>query len=211
MKEQAQSMGWAKAQKLQGRSTSQGLIAVMVTKNHGALVEINCETDFVARNKTFHGLAETVVTAALKHTGSLSNVDRVTKTILDGELLKNMMAIDGKTLGDHAALTIGTLGENITIKRGLFMAVHPSIQLIGCTHPAPVNPLPVSFGRYGALLALQSQSENKQLGMQLCQHIIGKILIIFCSSRIQKSICFLIFNLSKYSRYESNENWKLRK
>lgn len=173
LKEQAQSMGWAKAQKLQGRSTSQGLIAVMVENNYGALVEINCETDFVARNKTFQGLAEIVVATALKYAGTLSNVNRINKTLLDGELLKNLSAIDGKTIADHAALTIGSLGENISVKRGLCMTVDPSIQLVGCTHPAPVNPLPASFGRYGALLAFQCQSENQQLGLQLCQHIIG--------------------------------------
>ncbi|KAF7996489.1 hypothetical protein HCN44_002121 [Aphidius gifuensis] len=173
LKEQAQSMGWAKAQKLQGRSTSQGLIAVMVENNYGALVEINCETDFVARNKTFQGLAEIVVATTLKYAGSLKNVDRINKTFLDAELLKNLSTIDGKTIADHAALTIGTLGENISVKRGLCMTVDPSIQLVGCTHPAPVNPLPASFGRYGALLAFQCQSENQQLGLQLCQHIIG--------------------------------------
>lgn len=173
LKEQAQSMGWAKAQKLQGRSTSQGLIAVMVENNYGALVEINCETDFVARNKTFQGLAEIVVATALKYAGTLSSVNRINKTLLDGELLKNLSAIDGKTIADHAALTIGSLGENISVKRGLCMTVDPSIQLVGCTHPAPVNPLPASFGRYGALLAFQCQSENQQLGLQLCQHIIG--------------------------------------
>ncbi|XP_015126015.1 elongation factor Ts, mitochondrial [Diachasma alloeum] len=173
LREQAQAMGWSKAQKLQGRSTKQGLVAVMVDKNHGALVEINCETDFVARNKTFHGLAEIIVSAVLKFTGEQQAVDQVHRTLLDAEALKNLPAVDGKTVADHAALTIGTIGENIAVKRALCMSVDPSIQLVGCTHPASVNPIPASFGRYGALLAFKSPSENKTLGMQLCQHIIG--------------------------------------
>lgn len=168
-------MGWSKAQKLQGRSTKQGLVAVMVDKNHGALVEINCETDFVARNKTFHGLAETIVGAVLKFTGDQQAVDQVHKTLLDAEALKSLIAADGKSVADHAALTIGSIGENIAVKRALCMTVDPSIQLFGCTHPAPVNPIPASFGRYGSLLAFKSPAENQVLGMQLCQHIIGEL------------------------------------
>lgn len=147
----------------------------MVNNNHGALVEINCETDFVARNKSFHGLAETVVSAVIKYTGELSNRDQVTKTFLDSELLKNMPAIDGKSIADHIALTIGNVGENISVKRALCMSIQDeNIELLGCTHPAPVNPIPASFGKYGALLAFKCQPTNKSLGMQLCQHIIGK-------------------------------------
>ncbi|XP_057330397.1 elongation factor Ts, mitochondrial isoform X1 [Microplitis mediator] len=173
LKQQAQALGWSKAEKLKGRSTSQGLVAVMVNNNHGALVEINCETDFVARNKTFHGLAETVVTAIVKYSSDLTVTDDVNKIILDAEMLKGISTGDGKNLADHVALTIGSIGENIFIKRALCMNVNKDLQLVGCTHPTPVNSLPVSFGKYGALLAFKSSPTNKLLGIQLCQHIIG--------------------------------------
>lgn len=56
-------MGWSKATKLEGRQTSQGLIAVSVKGNTGVMVELNCETDFVARNKNFQEMAEKAANA----------------------------------------------------------------------------------------------------------------------------------------------------
>lgn len=56
-------MGWSKATKLEGRQTSQGLIAVSVKGNTGIMVELNCETDFVARNKNFQDMAEKAANA----------------------------------------------------------------------------------------------------------------------------------------------------
>lgn len=68
MQEQAKALGWAKASKLAGRKTSQGLIAVAVEGKHAAVVEFNCETDFVARNKQFQGMAEIISSACLSYT-----------------------------------------------------------------------------------------------------------------------------------------------
>merc|ERR1719433_2201580 len=64
--EQAQALGLAKASKLQGRNTSQGLLGLRVNGGSAALVELNCETDFVARNQKFLGLLEEVCAACLK-------------------------------------------------------------------------------------------------------------------------------------------------
>jgi translation elongation factor EF-Ts len=64
--EQAQALGWAKATKLEGRPTAQGLVGVAVNKNIATIVEVNCETDFVARNKTFQTLVDSVANACLK-------------------------------------------------------------------------------------------------------------------------------------------------
>ncbi|XP_043287705.1 elongation factor Ts, mitochondrial isoform X4 [Venturia canescens] len=172
LKEQAQALGWSKAEKLQGRTTAQGLVAVMVEKNHGAVVEINCETDFVARNKQFIGLAETVIAAVLKKTMEIPGDQVINKSFLDSETVKMLPALDGKTLADHSALTIGSVAENIGIRRALCIKVHPDVKLAGCTHPAPANPLSMSFGKYGAILAYKSAKDDL-LGTQLCQHIIG--------------------------------------
>lgn len=63
LREQAQALGWSKATKLEGRQTTQGLVGVAFSKQIAAMVEVNCETDFVARNGTFqetvHDVAET--------------------------------------------------------------------------------------------------------------------------------------------------------
>lgn len=179
LKEQAQQQGWVQAAKLQGRNTTQGLIAVTVDGSHAAVAEINCETDFVARNKKFHNLAETVVTAILNHTKSQEVQTEVQRTIFHTDSLKSLAAPDGKSLADHSALTIGNLGENITLRRALAISVSlPNVTLFGCTHPAPMNPIPVSFGKYGALVAIKCKHSDHMLGTQLCQHIIGKSYLL---------------------------------
>lgn len=67
LKQQAQTLGWSKATKLEGRSTKQGLVGVLVRNNIGAMVEVNCETDFVARNEHFQKFVEKVSIAVTKH------------------------------------------------------------------------------------------------------------------------------------------------
>ncbi|XP_076291866.1 elongation factor Ts, mitochondrial [Lasioglossum baleicum] len=173
LKEQAQTQGWSQAVKLQSRATTQGLIAVVTNNNYGALVEINCETDFVARNKKFLELAEITLSTVLKHGMTIESPLPVSKTVLFTDCINSLPVGDGKNLGDHSALTIGSVGENINIRRALCINVQPDVHLYGCTHPTPINPVPTSFGRYGALVALKSKQKCATLGLQLCQHIIG--------------------------------------
>lgn len=59
LNDQAQAMGWSKAEKLEGRKTQQGLVGVLVRENCGVMLEVNCETDFVARNRTFQDFLST--------------------------------------------------------------------------------------------------------------------------------------------------------
>lgn len=81
LKEQAQALGWSKATKLEGRITKQGLVGVMVQKNIGAMVEVNCETDFVARNKTFQQFVESVSIACIQHASKMPTNDILSKVI----------------------------------------------------------------------------------------------------------------------------------
>jgi elongation factor Ts len=72
LQEQAQALGWAKATKLEGRPTAQGLIGIAVEPGRSAtIVEVNCETDFVARNKTFRSLVEQVTASCLQYSSAL--------------------------------------------------------------------------------------------------------------------------------------------
>lgn len=79
LKQQAQTMGWAKAQKLEGRNTKQGLIGVLIQNNIAAMVEVNCETDFVARNKQFQEFVDTVLKACLNHVSSMQTNNGLSK------------------------------------------------------------------------------------------------------------------------------------
>lgn len=67
LKEEAQRLGWAKANKLAHRTTVQGVIALAVDsqKEIATMVEVNCETDFVARNKCFQSAVEVVTSSCL--------------------------------------------------------------------------------------------------------------------------------------------------
>lgn len=72
-------MGWAKAQKLEGRNTKQGLVGVLVQNNIAAMVEVNCETDFVARNKAFQQFIDVVLKACVNHVSSMPKDDALSK------------------------------------------------------------------------------------------------------------------------------------
>lgn len=72
-------MGWSKATKLEGRSTKQGLVGVLVNRNIGAMVEVNCETDFVARNENFQEFVQTVTKACAKHVAEMPTNDTLSK------------------------------------------------------------------------------------------------------------------------------------
>lgn len=83
LKEQAQALGWSKATKLEGRQTRQGLVAVALEGNNAILVELNCETDFVARNNTFKTMAETAARACLAFAvNQLKKNEQITKVIV---------------------------------------------------------------------------------------------------------------------------------
>lgn len=69
MKEEAQRLGFAKANKLMNRPTVQGVIALAFDKQKeiATIVEVNCETDFVARNKCFHSIVDVITSSCLDH------------------------------------------------------------------------------------------------------------------------------------------------
>ncbi|XP_073942124.1 elongation factor Ts, mitochondrial isoform X4 [Choristoneura fumiferana] len=174
LNEQAQAMGWAKATKLAGRSALQGLVAVKFDKNHGALVELNCETDFVAKNDKFHKMMEDAAVACFKlaHT-NMQSKGPVTKMELDSEQLGNLSA-DGKKLSEVLALFIGSVGENAVLRRAeCWKANSSDVRIAGYAHPAPAAPGDYCAGKYGALLAYRQPAGADDVGRQLCQHIVG--------------------------------------
>lgn len=175
LNEQAQAMGWAKATKLAGRTALQGLIAVKFDKSHGALVELNCETDFVAKNDKFHKMIEDAAGACFKfaHT-TLQAKGPITKMELDSEQLGNLSADGGKKLSEILALFIGSVGENAVLRRAeCWKANSSDVKISGYTHPAPPVPGEYSSGKYGALIAYKQPKDIEDIGRQLCQHIVG--------------------------------------
>lgn len=180
MKEQAQALGWAKATKLEGRETAQGLVGVIMNraKNIGAMVEVNCETDFVARNEKFQDFVTLASRACLKYVTDLPEGDLISRTEFQTESLKNLMSSNNKKLADEMALMIGSVGENAQLKRAVCFKVPSSIQLIGMSYPSPTNNIliddEVQSGTIGAIIGIRSPTEiTDELKKNLCLQVIG--------------------------------------
>ncbi|XP_058450440.1 elongation factor Ts, mitochondrial isoform X1 [Malaya genurostris] len=178
LKEQAQAMGWSKATKLEGRNTTQGLVGVLIRNNIGAMVEINCETDFVARNQSFQKFVQTASTACVKYMEQVEGDANLTKVGLNGEALKQIVMDDGKSLGDHLALMIGTVGENASLNRAICYKAPEAIKLTGYVHPASIEETTLDipqYGKYGSILAFKNTSpdSNGEVAKKICQHVVG--------------------------------------
>ncbi|XP_059615853.1 elongation factor Ts, mitochondrial [Phlebotomus argentipes] len=178
LNDQAQAMGWSKAEKLEGRKTQQGLIGVLVRENCGIMLEVNCETDFVARNKTFQEfLAASSSTCWQYIRENVKNASDVSQKNLSTEDLKSLLATDGKTLNDHLAVLIGTIGENATLRRGIgFKSEDSDIFLSGYAHPSQISEEEgFGFGKFGAVVAFRRSDTPRDAALErrICQHIVG--------------------------------------
>lgn len=178
LKEQALALGWAKATKLEGRETAQGLIGVILQKNIGAMIEVNCETDFVARNEKFQQFVELASRSCLKYVSDLPGSDHISRTEFQTESLKNLMSNNSKKLSDEMALMIGHVGENASLKRAVCFKVPESVQLIGMSYPSPTNNIlkdnEVQCGNIATILGVRSPAEiTDEFKKNLCLQIIG--------------------------------------
>jgi elongation factor Ts len=148
--------GLAAAAKKAGRLASEGLIGLKVEGPRGVVVEVNSETDFVARNQDFQQLVRTIADLALT-TGDL---DR---------LLQATVPSSGRTVADEIAQTIAVIGENMSLRR--VAAVEVGEGVVGSYVHAALAP---GLGKIGVLVGLQSAGDPDQvgaLGKQLAMHI----------------------------------------
>lgn len=175
--EQAQKEGWSKANKLEGRKAKEGLIGLFVRDKAAVLVEVNCETDFVARNEKFQQLVKDVAFATMAH--HLNNTQSqkgYVKSSLAGDELSKLSVGEEASLADQAALTIGCLGENMSLKRAVTVGVPAGWHIGKYVHGGVTGQTEVAMGRYGALVVFQGGKEGEQetLGRKLGQHIVGE-------------------------------------
>src|SRR5579862_6578742 len=147
--------GLSKAAKKAGRVAAEGLIGVAVTANKGVVVELNSETDFVARNDLFQGLVKMIADIALT-AGT------------DVETLKHAKA-GSITVAEALADTIAKVGENMTLRRAAALSVEKGA-VASYIHGAVSDGL----GRIGVLVALESTGdadELKRFGRMLAMHV----------------------------------------
>src|SRR5437868_10742093 len=105
--------GLAKAAKKAGRIAAEGLIGLALTANKGALVEVNSETDFVARNDLFQGLVRMIADVALT---AGTDVEEIKKA-----------KIGNMTVADAIAESIAKIGENISLRRAASLEVEQGV------------------------------------------------------------------------------------
>ncbi|BCI66540.1 translation elongation factor Ts [Acetobacter aceti] len=148
--------GLAAAAKKSGRVTAEGLIGVVSEGKRAAMVEVNAETDFVARNEAFQGFVEEVAKAALTVGEDL-------------EKIKNATVASGRTVADELTHLIATIGENMSIRRARVLEV-PSGVVATYIHGA----LKPGLGKIGVLAAIEAPSESDAimaLGRQVGMHV----------------------------------------
>ncbi len=149
--------GLAKAAKKADRVAAEGLIGVADGDGKTAIVELNAETDFVARNDQFQALVSAVATAALGTDGTLS---AVTATELAGT---------GKTVETAITDAVATIGENMTLRRSDVLSVETGV-VASYIHSAAAPGL----GKIGIIVALESAGDKAKLsalGRQIAMHI----------------------------------------
>ena len=138
--------GLSKAAKKSGRVAAEGLIAVAVNGLNGVVVELNSETDFVARNADFQALAKNIAAVALK-TGAA-----------DAEALKAAAYPGGGTVTDAITNAIAVIGENMALRRAASVRVGRGF--IGhYVH----NAVSEGLGKIGVAVALESSAEAQAL------------------------------------------------
>lgn len=149
--------GLASAAKKAGRVAAEGLVAVAAKGNTGTILEVNSETDFVARNDQFQAMVKGGVEAALA--AGLSDI----------EALKTAALADGKSVADTITNLIATIGENMSLRRVKTIKVGTGV-VASYMHSA-VSP---GLGKIGVLVALESTGDQAKLaefGKQLAMHI----------------------------------------
>jgi elongation factor Ts len=148
--------GFAAAAKKAGRTAAEGLVAVATVDGRGVAVEVNAETDFVARNDSFKAFVAGVAQAALDKGGDIAAIET---TALP----------DGGTVKDRLQELVSTIGENMTLRRAGALDVGTGV-VASYVH----NAVAPGLGRIGVLVGLESEGDKAKLaalGHQLAMHV----------------------------------------
>jgi elongation factor Ts len=148
--------GLASAGKKAGRTAAEGLVGVAVQGNKGVVVEVNSETDFVAKNEQFQGFVRDVTQLALNGSG-------------DVDALKSATMPSGKSVEESLTENIATIGENQNLRRAKMLSVD-SGAVVAYVHNAAAP----GMGKIGVLVALEGDApadKLESLGKQIAMHI----------------------------------------
>lgn len=149
--------GLSKAAKKADRVAAEGLVGAKSAGASGACVEINSETDFVARNEQFQAMVAEITDLALSAEG---DIDKLLATKLDNKAM---------SVQDYVKEMIATIGENMTVRRTAYLSVDDGV-VSAYVH----NKSAEGMGKIGVLVALESTGDKEKLesfGRQLAMHV----------------------------------------
>jgi elongation factor Ts len=149
--------GLSKAAKKSGRTAAEGLIGVAAAGNAAAVVEVNSETDFVARNEQFQGLVATIAALGLDAKGSVETLGGLTVPGTE------------KSVTERLTDAVATIGENMQLRRTAYLEVADGV-VAHYIHSTVADGL----GKIGVLVALESTGDKAvlaALGRQIAMHV----------------------------------------
>ncbi len=149
--------GLAKAAKKSSRIASEGLVGATSDGKTGTVVEVNSETDFVARNDIFQGMVNDIVKVAASVGG---DTDKLKAADFPGA---------GKSVEDHVTEMVGTIGENLSVRRSASLSVNEGV-VASYIH----NSVAPGLGKIAVLVALETTGNGdaaKAFGHQVAMHI----------------------------------------
>jgi elongation factor Ts len=147
--------GISKAAKKAGRAAAEGLVGVAVDDGAGVLLEVNAETDFVARNEEFKDFVKSATALALQEGGDLE------------KLLGHPMG--GTTVQQTLTELVAKIGENMSVRRAAAITVNPGV-VAAYVH----NAASPELGKIGVLVALKSEADKGKLAAlarQIAMHV----------------------------------------
>ena len=156
--------GLAKAAKKSSRVAAEGLVAVAICDGKGVAVEVNSETDFVAKNSDFQEMVKAIANAAL----DVSNTDQLTEA-----------SINGKKVSDTLTDNIAKIGENMTLRR---MEAIEAERVVAYVH----NSAAQDMGQIGVLVAING--ENTEFARQVAMHVAAANPQALSSAELDQSV-----------------------
>ena len=192
--------GISKASKKMERVANDGVVCIYEENNKSSIIEINCETDFAAKNLEFLNFAENISKLCFELNGDLNN-------------LKKKKMKDGNTVDDNIIKLISKIGEKITIRRCNFFNNNKYMNF-SYVH----TELKKNIGKLGVLVSIESKKFNKEIknfGHKLAMHIAASDPLAIDFSRLDKKILEkeneIINEELKYSGKDANIVEKISK
>jgi elongation factor Ts len=149
--------GLAKAAKKAGRVAAEGLVGMARGEGKAALVEVNSETDFVARNDKFQNMVRDIAGAALEVEGDMEKLAAAPYPDSD------------KSIDEYVKEMVGSIGENMSLRRSAALAVEKGV-VASYMH----NAIAEGLGKIGVLVALESDGDKEaleEIGKQIAMHV----------------------------------------